>query len=84
MTEPSHAQNTYFHRDPFLNRRGDIRLSSRGASSRVALLAVKREAEEDWGRAPFQRGGDRVAIGVAVRASAMLAAVTALRVFLAH
>jgi chorismate synthase len=43
MTKPSHAQNTYFHRDPFLNRRGDIRLSSRGASSRVAFLAVKRD-----------------------------------------
>ena len=45
MTKPSHAQNTYFHRDPFLDRRGNIRLSSRGA-----LLAVKREAEEDWGK----------------------------------
>jgi hypothetical protein len=33
MTKPSHAQNTYFHRDPFSNRRGDVRPSSRGAYS---------------------------------------------------
>jgi hypothetical protein len=55
MTKPSHAQNTYFYRDPFPIRRGDVRLSSRDAFSPsvvlvVPLLAVKREAEEDWGR----------------------------------
>lgn len=40
MTKPSHAQNTYFHRDPFPNRRGDVRLSSRGAFSPSVVLVV--------------------------------------------
>ena len=42
---PSHARHSDFHHHPFPNRRGDARLSFWGA-----LLAVKREAEEDWGR----------------------------------
>jgi F0F1-type ATP synthase assembly protein I len=39
---PSHARHTYFHRDPVPNRCCDVRLSFR-----VALTAVKREAQED-------------------------------------
>jgi hypothetical protein len=52
MTKPSHAQNTYFHRDPFTNRRGDVRLSSRGAYSphwiRSKRAEPSREARREW------------------------------------
>ena len=45
MTKPSHAQNTYFHRDPFPHRRGDVRLSSRGAFSPSVVPVVVPDGE---------------------------------------
>jgi len=38
--KPSNAQDTYFQRDPFPIRRGDVRLSSRDAFSSSVILVV--------------------------------------------